>query len=34
MDLQIEKEKLKEHFSDKKNRRQFFIAGIITVFIA
>ena len=34
MDLQIEKEKLKECFSDKKNRRQFIIAGIITVFIA
>ena len=34
MDLQIEKEKLKEFFSDKKNCRQFIIAVIITVFIA
>ena len=34
MDLQIEKEKLKEYFSDKKNCRQLIIAGIITVFIA
>ena len=34
MDLQIEKEKLKEYFSDKKNCRQFIIAVIITVFIA
>ena len=34
MDLQIEKGKLKEYFSDKKNCRQLIIAGIITVFIA
>ncbi len=34
MDLQSEKGKLKEYFSDKKNRRQLIIAGIIAVFIA
>ena len=34
MDMQIEKGKLKEYFSDKKNCRQLIIAGIITVFIA
>ena len=34
MDLQIEKGKLKEYFSDKKNRRQLVIAGIIAVFTA
>ena len=34
MDLQIEKEKLKEFFSEKMNRRQLIIAGIIAVFTA
>lgn len=34
MDLQIKLEKLKEYFSNKKNRRQLIIAGIIAVFIA
>ena len=34
MDLQIEKGKLKEYFSNKKNRRQLIIAGIIAVFTA
>ena len=31
MDLQIEKEKLKEFFSEKMNRRQLIISGIIVV---
>ena len=34
MNLQIKEEKLKKYFSNKKNRRQLIIAGIITVFIA
>ena len=34
MDLQIEKCKLKEYFSNKKNWRQLIIAGIIAVFTA
>ena len=34
MDLQIKLEKLKEYFSNKKNRRQLIIAGIIAVFVA
>ena len=34
MDLQINKEKLKEFLSEKMNRRQLIIAGIIVVFIA
>ena len=33
MDLQIEKEKLKEFFSEKMNRRQLIISGIIVVLI-
>ena len=33
MDLQIEKEKLKEYFSEKMNRRQLIISGIIVVLI-
>ena len=33
MDLQIEEEKLKEFFSEKMNRRQLIISGIIVVLI-
>ena len=33
MVLQIEKEKLKEFFSEKMNRRQLIISGIIVVLI-
>ena len=31
MDLQINKDKLKEFFSEKMNRRQLIISGIIVV---